>query len=70
MTSPASHVKPASRSVFERWGRTAYRRRRLVLVIALFFAVLGGVWGTTIFGKVQTAGGVPSDMRPRIGACR
>ncbi len=57
MTSPADHVKPASRFVFERWGRTAYRRRRLILVIALLVAVVGGVWGTTIFAKVQTAGG-------------
>ncbi len=57
MTSPASHGMPASRSVFERWGRTAYRRRRLILVIALLVAVVGGVWGTTIFAKVQTAGG-------------
>src|SRR5271169_1057072 len=44
-------------SIFERWGRTAYHRRRLILVIALLVAVLGGVWGTTIFAKVQTAGG-------------
>jgi uncharacterized membrane protein YdfJ with MMPL/SSD domain len=57
MNSPASHVKPASHSVLERWGRTAYRRRRLILVIALLVAVAGGVWGTTIFAKVQTAGG-------------
>jgi trehalose monomycolate/heme transporter len=57
ITSPASHAKPASHSVLERWGRTAYRRRRLILVIALLVAVIGGVWGTTIFAKVQTAGG-------------
>jgi uncharacterized membrane protein YdfJ with MMPL/SSD domain len=43
--------------MFERWGRTAYRRRRLILVIALLVAVVGGVWGTSIFAKVQTAGG-------------
>ena len=48
---------PASGSVLARWGRTAYRRRRLILLIALLVAVLGGVWGTTIFAKVQTAGG-------------
>jgi trehalose monomycolate/heme transporter len=56
-TTSANHAQPASRSVFERWGRTAYRRRRLILVIALLVAVVGGVWGTTIFAKVQTAGG-------------
>src|ERR1039457_5521752 len=49
--------QPASHSIFERWGRTAFRRRRLILLIALLVAVLGGVWGTTIFAKVQTAGG-------------
>ena len=57
VTTSADHVKPARRSVFERWGRTAYRRRRRILVIALLVAVVGGVWGTTIFAKVQTAGG-------------
>src|SRR5580700_8867972 len=46
-----------SQSIFDRWGRTAYRRRRLILVIALLVAAAGAVWGTTIFGKVQTAGG-------------
>jgi trehalose monomycolate/heme transporter len=44
-------------SVFSRWGRTAFRRRRLILLIAILVAVLGGVWGTTVFAKVQTAGG-------------
>src|ERR1022692_4146238 len=57
MTTSANHKKAAGRSVFERWGRAAYRRRRLVLVIALLVAVVGGLWGTTIFAKVQTAGG-------------
>jgi uncharacterized membrane protein YdfJ with MMPL/SSD domain len=44
-------------SIFERWGRTAYRRRRLILVVALLVAALGAVWGTSIFSTVQTAGG-------------
>ena len=57
MSTPANRAKTAGHSVFERWGRTAYRRRRLILVIALLVAGLGAVWGTTIFGKVQTAGG-------------
>jgi uncharacterized membrane protein YdfJ with MMPL/SSD domain len=56
-TTSANHAQPASRSVFERWGRTAYRRRRLILLIALLVVVVGVVWGTTIFAKVQTAGG-------------
>jgi trehalose monomycolate/heme transporter len=46
-----------SQGIFDRWGHTAYRRRRLILVAALLAAVVGGVWGTTIFAKVQTAGG-------------
>src|SRR5271156_2252514 len=44
-------------SMFERWGRLVYRRRRLTLVIALLVAGLGALWGTSIFAKVQTAGG-------------
>ena len=44
-------------SILERWGRTVYRRRRLILVIALLVAGLGVLWGTSIFARVQTAGG-------------
>src|SRR5580693_6898584 len=44
-------------SIFESWGRTVYRRRRLILVIAVLVAGLGAVWGTSIFARVQTAGG-------------
>src|ERR1700677_2296301 len=57
MAIPANHVLPARHSVFERWGRTAFRRRRLILVLALLVAGLGAVWGSSIFAKVQTAGG-------------
>ncbi len=57
MTGPAQHPKPAGRSIFGAWGRIIYRRRRLVLVIALIFAAFAAVWGTAIFAKVQTAGG-------------
>jgi uncharacterized membrane protein YdfJ with MMPL/SSD domain len=49
--------KPGGHSVLAGWGRTAYRRRRLILLTALLVAVLGGVWGTSIFAKAQTAGG-------------
>jgi RND superfamily putative drug exporter len=55
--SKNTSFSPTSGSVLTRWGHTAYRRRRLILLIALLVAVLGGVWGTTIFAKVQTAGG-------------
>jgi trehalose monomycolate/heme transporter len=57
MTIPANHVPPAGHPIFESWGRTAYRRRRLILIIALLVAGLGALWGTSIFGAVQTAGG-------------
>jgi RND superfamily putative drug exporter len=57
VSTPASHATTASHSVIERWGRTAYRRRRRILVIALLVAVVGIAWGTSIFAKVQTAGG-------------
>jgi trehalose monomycolate/heme transporter len=57
MNQKSSGGQPAGHSVFERWGHTAYRRRRLILLIALLAAVLGGAWGTSIFGKAQTAGG-------------
>ena len=57
MTIQANHVPPAGHSIFESWGRTAYRRRRLILIIALLVAGLGALWGTSIFGAVQTAGG-------------
>ena len=41
--------------MFEAWGRGLYRARRLILVIAVLFAVAAGVWGTGVFGKL-TAG--------------
>src|SRR3984885_7573927 len=52
-----NHAKAAGRSLFESWGRIAFRRRRLILVAALLVAVLGAGWGTSIFAKAQTAGG-------------
>src|SRR6202044_291379 len=51
------NVMSQNPSIFERWGRTVYRRRRLILVIALLVGGLGALWGTSIFAKVQTAGG-------------
>jgi RND superfamily putative drug exporter len=44
-------------AMFERWGRVVYRRRRLVLVIALITVALAAVWGTGVFGKLQSSGG-------------
>jgi trehalose monomycolate/heme transporter len=56
-TISTHHGKSTRPSVFESWGRSVYRRRWLILVIALLAAVLGGVWGTSIFARAQTAGG-------------
>jgi RND superfamily putative drug exporter len=44
-------------TVFERWGRVMARRRRLTLVVALAAVVVALVWGTGVFGRLQTAGG-------------
>jgi uncharacterized membrane protein YdfJ with MMPL/SSD domain len=38
--------------MFEELGRAMYRGRRLVLVLALGFAVFAGVWGTGVFSKL------------------
>ena len=43
--------------MFETWGRMIYRRRRLVLVFTLLVVAFAGVWGTGVFGSLQTAGG-------------
>src|ERR1700756_2029774 len=40
--------------MFEAWGSRLYRGRRLILVIALLFAVGAGVWGTGVFGKLDS----------------
>jgi len=50
--------------MFEAWGRIIFRRRRLVLIIALLGVVAAAVWGTGVFGKLQSAGGfVPPDSQ-------
>ena len=43
--------------MFEAWGRIVYRRRRLVLVIATLAVIFAAVWGTGVFGALQSAGG-------------
>ncbi len=50
--------------MFESWGRVVYRRRRLVLVTALIGVLFAAVWGTGVFGKLQSSGGfAPSDSQ-------
>src|SRR5580700_9979843 len=40
--------------MFESWGRTLYRRRRLTLGVALLFVIFAVVWGTGVFGKLSS----------------
>lgn len=42
--------------MFEHLGRTMYRRRRVVALLALAFAVFAGVWGTQVFGSLIGGG--------------
>ena len=44
--------------MFEAWGRFVYRRRRLVLLVAaVVVAGAAAVWGTGVFGSLQSGGG-------------
>jgi RND superfamily putative drug exporter len=50
--------------MFENWGRVVYRRRRLVLAIALIGVAFAAVWGTGVFSRLQTSGGfTPPDSQ-------
>ncbi len=40
--------------MFEAWGRVLYRTRRRTLAIAVLFAVAAGIWGTGVFGKLNS----------------
>ncbi len=55
--------------MFESWGRGIYRRRRLVLGLALIVVAFAAVWGTGVFGRVQSAGGfTPPDSQSQQAA--
>jgi trehalose monomycolate/heme transporter len=43
--------------MFDSWGRTVYRRRWLVLALAAIGLAGFAVWGTGVFGALQSAGG-------------
>jgi len=43
--------------MFESWGRLIYTHRRLVLGIAALVVVAAAVWGTRVFGALQSGGG-------------
>jgi RND superfamily putative drug exporter len=40
--------------MFESWGRTLYRRRRLTLSVALLFVIFAAVWGTGVFSRLSS----------------
>jgi RND superfamily putative drug exporter len=44
-------------TMFERWGRTVYRRRRLVLVLSGIAVIATAVWGLGVFGALTSASG-------------
>ena len=43
--------------MFEAWGRFIFRRRRLVLLASVIAVVGAAVWGTGVFGSLQSGGG-------------
>ncbi len=50
--------------MFESWGRLVYARRRLVLALAGLVVVAAAVWGTGVFGALQSGGGfTPPDSQ-------
>lgn len=42
--------------MFASWGATAYRRRWVVIIAIALLAVVGGAWGTGVFGKLTQGG--------------
>jgi trehalose monomycolate/heme transporter len=43
--------------MFEAWGRFVHRRRWLVLALGLAAVTVAAVWGTGVFGSLQSSGG-------------
>ncbi|HEV2376755.1 MAG TPA: MMPL family transporter [Streptosporangiaceae bacterium] len=56
--------------MFEAWSRFVFRRRWLVLAAAAIAIAGAAVWGTGVFGSLQTAGGfnVPGSQSDRASA--
>ncbi len=50
--------------MFESWGHVVYRRRRLILALALIVVAFAAIWGTGVFSRLQSSGGfTPSDSQ-------
>jgi trehalose monomycolate/heme transporter len=43
--------------MFEAWGRFAYHRRRLILLVAAVAVAAAALWGTGVFARLQSGGG-------------
>jgi uncharacterized membrane protein YdfJ with MMPL/SSD domain len=55
--------------MFESWGRVVYRRRRMMLAVALLAVAFAAVWGTGVFSRLQSSGGfAPSDSQSQQAA--
>jgi RND superfamily putative drug exporter len=50
--------------MFESWGRIVFRRRRLVLLVAVLAIIGAAIWGTGVFGALQTSGGFTPPSSP------
>jgi RND superfamily putative drug exporter len=55
--------------MFEAWGRFVYHRRRLVLLVAAVAVAAAALWGTGVFGALQSGGGftAPGSQSERAG---
>ncbi|MEI8081401.1 MAG: MMPL family transporter [Actinomycetes bacterium] len=59
--APASTATPQTAKstrppMFARWGRFTFRRRWFLLVASALLMVIGGMWGTGLFGSLSAAG--------------
>jgi RND superfamily putative drug exporter len=55
--------------MFEAWGRMLFRNRRLVLALAGLGVIFAAIWGTGVFGALQSAGGfAPPDSQSQLEA--
>ncbi len=55
--------------MFEAWGRMLFRNSRLVLALAGLGVIIAAIWGTGVFGALQSAGGfAPPDSQSQLEA--